>query len=206
MKKLIQQWIDNLSIFGKYIEHHIIEGKETSHHIRGRYSENMYYALIEYRNTYVDFDEAEKAMGCQFPEDLKETFKESFFRLEDEDGNIYTGLSTIGLGSNSKFPHFIPLTEKIKLELTPDAIYSKDEIHLIEHGIVIGKSHLSDDSAIFLACNSDKQAMIGIHNHDDYFVQVEPYSLTALLSLINTDFEEFKECIIEGFEDDEVEY
>ena len=195
MEELIHKWISKLTIFGKYIEFRIIENKTSSHHIRNSYSEVVYYILLNYKNNDIDYYEAEKSVNHKFPQDLKKVMNENFFRIEDEDGNIYTGLFHVGLLNNS-----IQI-EQIK---NPESIYTKEEIHLIHNGFSIGKSHSYDDSVIFIAYNTSGDPMLGIHNHDDLFYHLEPYTLDALLALLDKDLEEFLEKIIEGFEDDEI--
>jgi len=197
MNELMQQWIDNLSEFGKYIEYHVIEGETSTHHIRDNFGEDIYYALVEYKNTNTNFDELESTMGHKLPEEFKNMHKNSYFALEDDDGNIYTGLHRIGL-----------LNNHVQIEEchNPKEVYTEDELEIIKNGFSIGKSHLSDDSVIFISYNLEKQVVLGIHNHDDLFERILPYSMEALISLIDEDFEAFKELIIEGFEDDEIEY
>lgn len=196
MKKLILKWKARFETFGKYIEYHSIENKTSSYHIRDNYNEEIYYALLEFKSNDIDISETESAIGHKFPRDLLKTLKANYFRIEDDYGNLYTGFhNNIGV-----------LNDCIEIDKfdNPNDFYNDAERYLILHGFSIGKSQSYDDSVIFIAYNRSGEPMLGVHNHDDLILQLEPYTLDALLALIDNDLEEFQKNIIEGFKDDEI--
>jgi len=156
-------------------------------------------ARFETFGKYIEYHSIEnKTSSYHIRDNYNEEIYYALLEFKSNDIDISETESAIG--------HKFPRDDCIEIDKfdNPNDFYNDAERYLILHGFSIGKSQSYDDSVIFIAYNRSGEPMLGVHNHDDLILQLEPYTLDALLALIDNDLEEFQKNIIEGFKDDEI--